>query len=289
MHEFDWLEPATLADASALLARHGDDARLIAGGTALVLALRQRMLAPTHMVSLAAIPALRGIAVEPDGTLVIGALTRHAEIAASPLVRAGWPVVARMAGVLANPQVRNQGTIGGNLCYGDPTTDPPACLLAHEARVVLSRGGTPREIALDDFLVDYFETALAPDEVLVSLRLPATGRHGGGHLRHRRTAAEHRPMLNLCVSADHDGRECRAIRIALGATVAVARRVPAAEALLEGRSATPALVAEAAEIVAGAFDMLDDLRGSAAYRQQVTRVMARRHLSAIFGLEGGAA
>jgi aerobic carbon-monoxide dehydrogenase medium subunit len=153
--------------------------------------------------------------------------------------------------------------------------------------VVLQGTGGRREIALDAFLVDYFETALQPDEVLVALRLPATGRQGGGHLRHRRTAAEHRPMLNLCVSADHDGPDCRDIRIALGATVPVARRVPAAEALLSGRSVTPALVAEAAEIIAGAPEMLDDQRGSAAYRAQVTRVMARRHLAAIFGQEEG--
>lgn len=289
MHEFAWAEPATLADASALMAEHGDDARLIAGGTALILGLRQRMLAPTHLISLAALPELRGISVGTDGALVIGALTTHAEIAASGVVRHGWPVLAQMAGVLANPQVRNQGTIGGNLCYGDPTTDPPACLLALEARVVISGTGGRREMALDGFLVDYFETALEPDEVLVALRLPATARLGGGHMRHRRTAAEHRPMMNLCVSAEHDGRDCRSVRIALGATVPVARRVPAAEALLAGQSVTPALIAEAAEQIAGAAEMLDDMRGSAAYRQQVTRVMARRHLAAIFGLGEGTA
>lgn len=289
MHDFVWIEPATLAEASALMAEHGDDARLIAGGTALILGLRQRMLAPTHLVSLARIPALRGITVEADGTLVVGALTRHCDIAGSETVRQGWPVLAQMAGVLANPQVRNQGTIGGNLCYGDPTTDPPACLLALDAQVELSSGQGRRLLPLDAFLVDYFETALEPDEILVALRLPATGRKAGGHMRHRRTAAEHRPMLNLCVSADHDGRDCREIRIALGATVPVARRVPEAEALLAGRTVTPALLAEAAGIIAGSFDMLDDQRGSGAYRRQVTQVMARRHLAAIFGIQEGMA
>lgn len=289
MHEFAWAEPATLAEASALMAEHGDDARLIAGGTALILGLRQRMLAPTHLVSLAAIAELRGISVAADGALLIGALTTHREIAMSGVVRQGWPVLAQMAAVLANPQVRNQGTIGGNLCYGDPTTDPPACLLALEAEVLLAGVSGRREMSLADFLVDYFETALEADEVLVALRLPATARRGGGHMRHRRTAAEHRPMLNLCVSADHFGRDCREIRIALGATVPVARRVPAAEALLAGQSVTPALVSEAAELISGAAGMLDDMRGSAAYRQQVTRVMARRHLAGIFGLEEGTA
>ena len=289
MHEFAWTEPATLAEASALLAEHGDDARLIAGGTALILGLRQRMLAPTHLVSLAAIPDLHGISAEPDGTLVIGALARHCDIAASQAVREGWPVLAQMASVLANPQVRNQGTIGGNLCYGDPTTDPPACLLALEAQLVLCGGEGRRVLPLDAFLVDYFETALEPDEILVALRIPASSRKAGGHMRHRRTAAEHRPMLNLCVTTDHDGRDCRDIRIALGATVPVARRVPQAEALLAGQTVTPALVAEAADILSGSAEMLYDMRGSVAYRQQVTRVMARRHLSTIFRLEEGRA
>lgn len=284
MYEFVWLEPATVAEANARMAEYGDDARLIVGGTALILGLRQRMLAPTHLVSLAGIPELHGLSVEANGPLIIGALTRHCDIANSPLVRAGWPVLARMAGVLANPQVRNQGTIGGNLCYGDPSTDPPACLLALEARVEMAGPDGRRDIALNAFLMDYFETALTPDEVLIALRLPATGRRGGGHLRHRRTAAEHRPMLNLCVSADHAGRDSHAIRIALGATVPVARRVPAAEALLVGQTVAPALAAEAAEVIAGAFEMLDDQRGSAGYREQVTQVMARRHLAAIFGL-----
>lgn len=289
MHEFVWSEPETVAEASALLAAHGDEARLIAGGTALILALRQRMLAPGHLISLGRVAGLSGIAVERDGTLVIGALTRHAQIAASPLVRQGWPVLAEMAGALANPQVRNQGTIGGNLCYGDPTTDPPACLLAHDARVVLEGGAGRRELPLEAFLVDYFETALAGDEVLCALRLPATGRRSGGHLRHRRTAAEHRPMLNLCVSVAQEGPDCREIRIALGAALPVAQRIPAAEALLAGRTVTPALAAEAAELIAASPGMLDDQRGSAGYRQQVVRVMARRHLTAIFGLDGGGA
>lgn len=289
MHEFVWVEPKTLTEASALMAELGDDARLVAGGTALILGLRQRMLAPTHLVSLAGIPELHGISLEEDGSLSIGALVRHCDLAGSDLVRQGWPILAQMASVLANPQVRNQGTIGGNLCYGDPTTDPPATLLAMEARAMLSGPDGIRDLSLQDFLVDYFETALEPDEVLVGLRLPASGRKLGGHLRHRRTAAEHRPMLNLCVSARSDGPDCHEVRIALGATIPVARRILKAEALLEGKTLTPVLISEAAAIIAGSFEMLDDQRGSAGYRQQVTEVMARRHLTAIFGLEEGGA
>jgi len=287
MRDLTWHEPRSLAEAAALLGEHGEEARLMAGGTALMLALRQRMVAAEHLVSLAHVPETRGISVAADGTLVIGGQETHAAIAAHPLVRDGWAALADMAARLANPQVRNQGTIGGNLCYGDPSTDPPACLLALGASVVLEGPEGARELGIDDFLVDYFETAIAPDEVLREVRVPRADFTTARHFRHLRTAAEHRPMINMTLAAAHDGRACRSIRIALGATVPVPCRRPEAEALLAGAEVTPALVAEAAEAVAEGVDHISDMRGSDDYRRDITRVVARRALAQMFGLQGG--
>ena len=138
MLDFDFLEPASVAEASQMVADLGEDCRVIAGGTALMLAMRQRMLTPSHLVSVGHLQPLRGISADGSGWLRIGALCTHAEVAASPLIRAQWPMLASMASRVANPQVRHQGTIGGNLCYADPATDPPGCLLALDAHVVLS-------------------------------------------------------------------------------------------------------------------------------------------------------
>jgi aerobic carbon-monoxide dehydrogenase medium subunit len=139
MRDFDFLEPQSIMEASEMIASFGDRCRILAGGTALILVLRQRLVSPSHIVSLAKIRELRGITYDPLEGLRIGALTVHTDIARSPLVRQHFPMLADMASRLANPQVRNQGTLGGNLCFGDPATDPPSCLIALDAQVVMRR------------------------------------------------------------------------------------------------------------------------------------------------------
>lgn len=295
MHDFDFLQPTTVAEASRLLAELGEDCRVIAGGTALMLGLRQRMLAPSHLVSLAGIEALRGIGHDPARGLRIGALVRHAEVARSPLVQRHAPVLASMASRMANPQVRNQGTIGGNLCYADPSTDPPGCLMALDAQVVLASARGERVLPLEDFLVDYYVTALASDEIVAELRVPpmAPGR-AGVYSRFLRTAAEHRPLASVALVAQREaGSVCRDARLVVGASTPVPTRLRRAEAWLEGRVVTPQLAAETAAIVAEDIDPVSDLRGSAEFRREMVRVVARRTVAELFGLpiddEGAAA
>lgn len=287
MHDFEFVEPAQIAEASRLAAALGEDVRFIAGGTALVLTLRQRMLRPSHLVSLSRLPGLRGISLDATGALRIGALTRHAEVAEHPDVRQRFPMLADMAGRLANPQVRQQGTLGGNLCYADPATDPPACLLALDARVVLASQRGTRELALADFLVDYYATALAPDEILQEVRVPALPRDArGAYGRFLRTAAEHRPLVTVGAVVQVISGVCTGARIALGASVPVAQRLPGAEAELVGRPVHPEAVARCATQAAAAIAPLDDLRGSADYRRAMVRVQLVRTLNDAFGLAG---
>lgn len=277
MRDFDYLVPETVAEASGLLAEHGDACRLIAGGTALLLALRQRMVAPSHLVSLARVRGLRGIA-DDRGGLRIGAMTTHAAVARSPLVRERYPMLASAAARLANPQVRNQGTIGGNICYADPATDPPSCLMALDARLVLRSARRERVLSVADFLTDYYATALEPDELLAEIRLPPPRFPLGFHARFHRTAAEHRPLVNVAIALARDDDVVREIRIVVGASTTVPTRASAAEAFLVGQPLTGAVARAAAEMVAAGIEPVSDLRGSGAFRRDMVRVVARRTL-----------
>ncbi len=285
MRDFDFLEPTTVAEASGLLAALGDDCRVIAGGTALMLGMRQRMLTPTHLVSLGRIDGLRGITFDPVAGLRIGALTLHAEVARSPVVLAHYPMLASMAARVANPQVRNQGTIGGNLCYADPATDPPGCLMALDAQVVLGRAGGERVLSVEAFLVDYYTTALEPDELVTEIRIaPPAADAGGVYTRFLRTAAEHRPLASVALWARRSGATCHEARLAVGASTPIPTRLRRAESLLLGRTVTLALAAEVADVVAADIEPVSDQRGAADYRRDMVRVAARRSLAQLFGL-----
>ncbi|MFS2208283.1 FAD binding domain-containing protein [Variovorax sp. Varisp36] len=289
MHDFDFLQPDTVAEASQMLADLGDEARVMAGGTALLLALRQRMLAPSHVVSVAKIESLRGISFDPQSGLRIGALVKHSELSRSEVVQKHYPVLAAMASQVANPQVRNQGTLGGNLCYADPATDPPGCLLAHGAQVVVGSARGERVLSVDEFLIDYFTTALEPDELLVEIRVPTPlPETSGCYTRFLRTAAEHRPLASVALMTRRDGRLCREARIVVGASVAVPRRVERAEQFLAGKTVTAQVAAEAAEIVAADIEAISDSRGSEEYRRDMVRIVSRRSIGELFGVGAAA-
>lgn len=285
MRDFDYLRPATIAEASALLAEHGDNARMIAGGTALLLALRQRMVTPAYLISLAGIRALRGITYDDRLGLRIGALTQHAEVAHSALVRGQLPMLADMAGRLANPQVRNQGTIGGNLCYADPATDPPTCLIALDASVVVASTRGERLLPIEDFLVDYYTTALAVDEIVTEIRIPPPCFDAGFHARFLRTAAEHRPLVNFAMTVRRAGDVCQSARLVVGASTPIPIRCCRAEAYLAGKAMTGAVAQEAAAIVAEDITPISDMRGSAEFRRDMARVVACRTIAHVLGID----
>lgn len=284
MRNFNYLEPSSIEEASRLLADLEDEeVRLIAGGTALILTLRQRMVQPAHLVSLAKIDRLHGIEFDAKSGLRIGAMTRHSDVARSSVVRQHFPVLASMAERVANPQVRNQGTIGGNLCYADPSTDPPTCLLALDAQVVLGSARGERVMPLQAFIVDYFETALEPDELLIELRIPPLPAGSTGlYSRFLRTAAEHRPLVSVALVAQRDGAQCNDVRLAVGASVPIPLRLQQAEAFLRGRSVDAAVAAQAADLVANEIEPLSDSRGSAEFRRDMVRAVARRTICELF-------
>jgi len=275
MRNFELLEPKSAREASRMLADSGEESRLFAGGVALMLAMRQRMVTPSHLVYLGGVPGMDRIEFDAREGLRIGALARHQEIADSTVVKSQYPVLADMAAHVANPQVRNQGTIAGNLCFADPASDPPSCLLALGAEVRTVGPGGERSIGLDELFTDYYTTALEPAEVVTEIRLPPMAADAkGAYTRFLRTAAEHRPLVNVAVVARKG-----ALRIAIGASVPIPVRARRAEQFLEGKAVTPDALDEAAAIAAADVTPLSDFRGAADYRREMIRIVTRRTLT----------
>ena len=282
MRDFDFLQPTSVSEASRMLADLGEECRVMAGGTALMLVMRQRMLNPSHLISVQDIPELQGIAWDAASGLRIGALARHTDIAQSERVRHHHPMLAQMAAQVANPQVRNQGTIGGNLCYGDPSTDPPGALMALGAQVILASTRGERVLRMEDFLLDYFSTAIAPDELVVAVQVPPAADHTRArYTRFKRTAAEHRPLASVSAVTQIRQGLCSQVRLVVGASVAVPRRIPQAEQFLEGRRLDADTIEQAARLVADGIEPISDLRGSADYRREMVRISAKRTLESL--------
>jgi carbon-monoxide dehydrogenase medium subunit len=280
MRDFEFLEPRSVAEASAMLAAHGEDARVMAGGTALLLAMRQRLLSPSHLVWLGGIPGLGGIEVDGQGGLRVGAMALHHDLETHPGVRVRFSVLAAMARRVANPQIRNAATVGGNVCHGDPASDPPTCFLALDASVRAVGGGEERDIRLEDFLTDYYENALRPDEIVTEIRVPPLPDDAvAAYMRFTTTAAESRPLVAIGVVVRRDGQGiCRGARVAVGAVSATPLRLRGVEEFIIGRPLDEATLVRAGELAAEAVKPLDDFRASAQYRRHVTGIMIRRTL-----------
>lgn len=276
MRDFDWLEPKTPREACKMLAAHGENARVLAGGTALLLALRQRLATPSHVIHLGGVPKLDRLEYKQRSGLRIGTLTRIATIAAAPEIAKHYPMLADMAGRVANPQVRAMATLGGNLCYGDPATDPPTCLIALGAEVVILGAGGERVVPLERFYLDYFQTALAPDEIVIEIRVPPLAGGAGAYTRFLRTPAEHRPLVGVGAVVWTEKGVCRDARISIGASTPTPVRAARAEEFLRGKTPSEEVLREMAAIAASDITPIDDFRGGGQYRRAMVEVVVRR-------------
>lgn len=262
MYPFAYHRPSSVADAAALLAR-SEDGRLLAGGMSLIPTLRFRLARASDLIDLNGIDSLAGIE-RRGGTLRIGAMTRHAAVAASPAVAEAIPALAALAESIGDVQVRNRGTIGGSICFADPAADYPAGLLGLGATVNTDR----RAIAADDFFTGLYETALAEGELVVSVDFPIPGRVGWAKFGNQAS--------RFAVAAVMVSRTGGAVRVAVTGAKACVFRVPEMEAALAADFA-----AEALEGVAlPACGLNEDLHADAAYRAHLVGAMARRAVRA---------
>lgn len=284
MRDFAFHSPATLPETFALLDEYGDDARLISGGTAVVLLMKQSLLQPDHLVSLDRVDGLRGIRLD-DGELRIGALTRHREVESSELVREHAPLLAEVYGRVASIRIRNAATVGGGLAHADPAQDPPAALIALDARVRLESGNGARELAVDELFYDYYETAIEPGEVLAEVIVPIPQPAASSvYLKFLPGTQDDYATVAVAVSGTAEGGHCRAVRVALIAAGPTPIRATEVERALVGQPLTADSLRTAAEAVAAQVDPLDDFRGSADYKREMAVVFTRRALTQAFGI-----
>lgn len=282
MNPIKFLDPTDFSEAASLLDQYADEAKVIAGGTSVVLMLQQKLIAPSVLINLGHVPNYDFIRREKDD-LHIGALTKLRDIERSDIVKKFCPALAHTFSVVANIRVRNQATIGGNLSAADYAADPPAMLTALDARVQVQGPEKKREILLSDYFLGFYTTALEPNEILAEIIIPALPVSAcAAYHKYTSISAEGRPCVAVGTLADFDPEgKCLELRIAVGAAVETPQRVKTAEAMAHGHVLTDELVAAIAEEYARAIDPLTDVRGSAWYRKEMIRVFVKRALQEV--------
>jgi len=276
--QFDYAAAQSLDEAIKLLADGGEDAKLLAGGHSLIPLMKLRLAAPSLLVDLRKVPGLHGIQRE-DGEWRIGAMTPHAELEHSPELG----ILSVAAGTIADPQVRNRGTIGGSLAHGDPASDLPAIMLITEGSVTVTGPNGQRTIAAADLFRDYLETAIESDEVLTEVRSPTLDGWGHGYQKFNRRS-EDWAMVAVSVLVKQTGDVCEDVRVGLTNMGSTALRASAVEQALRGQSLSADSIAAAAEHAAEGTDPPADLNASSEYKQHLARVLCRRALMEAAGL-----
>ena len=276
--EFDYTAPETLEEAISALSSGGEDAKLLAGGHSLIPLMKLRLAAPSLLVDLRRVPGMHGIQRQ-NGTWRIGAMTPHADIEHSP----DLGIFARAAGTIADPQVRNRGTIGGSPCASDPASDLPAVLLIAEGSVTVQGSGGQRTVAAGDLFRDYLDTAIEPAEVMTEVHIPALDGWGYGYQKFNRRS-EDWAMVGVSALVKQTGDICEDVRVGLTNMGHVPLRATAVEQALKGQPLNADSIAKAAEQAAEGTDPPADLNASSDYKRHLARVLCRRALREAAGL-----
>jgi carbon-monoxide dehydrogenase medium subunit len=276
---FEYLRPKTIPEALAFLEQHGEDAKILSGGQSLIPMMKLRIARPAYLIDINRIAGLSYIK-EEAGFLKIGGLTREAELEASPLVRAKYPILVDTTHVIADPQVRNLATVAGNLAHGDPANDHPATMLALGAQVVATGSGGQRVIPIAEFFLSLFSTALQPGEILTEIRIPIPpARSGGSYFKLERKVGDFATAAVAAQLTLDGAGVVQKVGIGLtnvGATPIEAKR---AEAFLRGKKLDDANLRQAAQLAAGDAQPSSDLRGPAEYKKGLVQELAKRALS----------
>lgn len=275
LRPFELCEPTSVAEASELLGRHGDAARVYAGGTELILAMKEGLIHYDYLVNVKTIPGLAGVRLD-GGALKIGAATPHRVLEHDLQVSQHFPVIARMEADVANVRVREVGTLGGNLCFAEPHADPGTLLQVYDATVRIEKKGAARTMPLERLFVGPFETCLSGDELLTEIVVPPLPpRSAAAYLKF---GFLERPSVGVGVAVSLDDGRVADARVAVGCVGPVPRRMREAEAQLKGKAIAEsrASLAEAGRIAARQSDAITDLHGSAEYKEHLVGVLLRR-------------
>jgi len=276
---FDYRSPGSLDETLSLLAQHGDAAKVMAGGQSLIPLLKLRFARPELVVDIGRLPSMNGIRRD-NGHIAIGALARHIDIERSQELAAWMPMMTEAAHWIADPLVRNRGTLVGSVCHADPSGDWGSVLLALDADLVARSARGQRILHANEFFRGPFTTALEPDEVVTEARIPIRkGASGGSYLKLERKVGDFATVA-VAVHVELDGRKVSKAGIGLTSVGENNIKADAAERVLEGAEPTEASIKEAARLAAEAAEPKDDVRGSAAFKKDVVRVFVQRGLAA---------
>jgi carbon-monoxide dehydrogenase medium subunit len=276
---FEYFRPVTIPEAISLLQQHGEDAKILSGGQSLIPMMKLRIARPAYLVDINRIAGLSYVK-EEGGFLKIGGLTREAELEASPLVHARYPILLDTVHVIADPQVRNLATVAGNLAHGDPANDHPATMLALGGRVVATGAKGERVIPIEEFFETLFTTALQQGEILTEIRIPIPpARSGGAYFKLERKVGDFATAAVAAqVTLDSSGAVQRA-GIGLTNVGPIPIKAKAAEDFLEGKRLDALSIARAAQFAADASQPSSDLRGPAEYKKSLVKELTKRALS----------
>lgn len=274
LRRFRLEEPESVAEVSELLGRFGESAKVYAGGTELLLAMKEGLVQYERLINVKKLTALGDVTLA-DGALAIGALCTHHQLETSKLIADKLPALAKLEQNVANVRVRQVGTIGGNLCFAEPHADPGTLLTALGAKMTAEKSSSKREIAAEDFFVDAYETALQADEVLTSIQIPVPSPNGRS--AYLKFGYLERPSVGVAVAFNLNGG-VSGVRIAVGCAGPAPRRVQEAEALLEGKSKDEAAanLAQAGVVAGQAAQAISDLHGSQEYKEHIVGVLLKR-------------
>jgi aerobic carbon-monoxide dehydrogenase medium subunit len=282
---FDLVEPTSLNEAVAAIDPDDPTVRPIAGGTALMLMMKAGVFRPRRLVSLRKLEGLTGIKAASSGALTMGALTPLTHLEHSPDVAKFAPIIPRIMARLSNVRVRNVATVGGALAHGDPHMDLPPVAVALGATVRIAGPTGERELAVEELLTGYYETALQPNELIVALHVPAQGKTRAVYMKVTAGASDDWPALGVAAALVMDGTTVKSARMLVSAATPKATRLAAVEKLLAGASLDDKTLKAAGDAGAAEADIIGDLRGSAAYKRELLRVYIGRALRTAAGGE----
>ncbi|HEY7591712.1 MAG TPA: xanthine dehydrogenase family protein subunit M [Actinophytocola sp.] len=278
---FDYVAPTTLDEAVRALAEAGEDGKVLAGGQSLLPVLRMRLAAPSKLIDLNKVAELRGVREDGDA-IVIGAMTTHYDVLRDSLVAEHAALLAEATGTVADPQIRHRGTFGGSLAHADPAADLPAAATAMDAEMVIAGPGGRRTVPVGEFFVDFFTTALGPDEVLCEIRVPKrTGWHA--HYEKFNRVAQAWPIVAVAATVRVDGGSIAEARVGLANMGPTPVRATGVEQALVGQPATAEAIKAAAEHAAEGTNPPADGNADAEFRQHLARVLTSRAVSAAVG------
>ncbi len=278
---FDYRAPTTLSEALDILKERGDDAKVMAGGQSLIPLLKLRFSQPALVVDIGRLPDMADIKRD-DGHVRIGALVRHVDVERSKELAKLVPLMVEAVHWIADPLVRNRGTVVGSVCHADPSGDWGSIMLALNAELVAQSKSGQRVIPVDGFFEGPFTTSLRPDEVVTVIRIPLpSGQAGGSYHKLERKVGDFATVA-VSVQVELDGRKVKTAGIGLTSVGATNIKAKKAEQSLSGRELTDDVIAEAARLAATEAEPKDDIRGTAAYKKDVVRVFVQRGLKAAF-------